>query len=95
MFKLGGVAYDSGHKDGYAKCKATVLEKEKDHQFKLFKVDCVGNYMAKCQEYEFLKFGILKAIEKLSRRGIAVETLKKVLQDTDAATVGVGSNHQG
>ncbi|MFS8018566.1 hypothetical protein Hanom_Chr15g01393511 [Helianthus anomalus] len=71
VFELGGAAYDSGRKDGYTEGKAAVLAKEKDHQFELFK---------------FLEFGILKAIEKLSRRGIAVETLKKVLQDTDVAT---------
>ncbi|MFS7999138.1 hypothetical protein Hanom_Chr12g01162481 [Helianthus anomalus] len=72
MFNLGGAAYNNGRKDGYAEGKAAALAKEKDHQFELFKVDCAGNYMAKRQEYEFLEFGILKAIEKLSRRGIAV-----------------------
>ncbi|KAJ0440257.1 hypothetical protein HanHA300_Chr16g0634401 [Helianthus annuus] len=95
MFELGGVAYDSGRKNGYADGKVADLAKEKDHQFELFKVDCAGNYTAKRQEYEFLEFGILRATEKLSRHGIAVETLKKVLQDPNAETGGAVSSHQG
>ncbi|KAF5789818.1 hypothetical protein HanXRQr2_Chr09g0375691 [Helianthus annuus] len=95
MFELGGAAYDSGRKDGYAEGKAAALAKEKDHQFKLFKVDCTGNYTAKREEYEYLEFGILKAIDKLTRKGIAVETLKKVLEDADAETGGAGTSHQG
>ncbi|KAJ0754792.1 hypothetical protein HanPI659440_Chr09g0350761 [Helianthus annuus] len=72
------------------------LAKEKDHQFELFKVDCKGNYTAKRKEYEYLEFGILKAIEKSTRRGIAVETLKKVLEDADAEAEagGAGTSHQ-
>ncbi|KAJ0513868.1 hypothetical protein HanRHA438_Chr10g0453221 [Helianthus annuus] len=95
MFELGGVAYDSGRKDGYAEGKVAALAKEKDHQFELFKVDCAGNYTAKRQEYEFLVFRILRAIEKLSRHGIAAETLKKRLEDTNDETGGAGPSHQG
>ncbi|KAJ0715854.1 hypothetical protein HanPI659440_Chr13g0506181 [Helianthus annuus] len=80
MFELGGAAYDSGRKDGYGEGKAAALAKDKDHQFELYKVDCTANYMAKRQEYEFLEFGIIKAIEKLTRKGIAVKTLKKCLR---------------
>ncbi|KAJ0725437.1 hypothetical protein HanPI659440_Chr12g0458711 [Helianthus annuus] len=94
MFELGGAAYDSGRKDGYGEGKAAALAKEKDHQFELFKVDCTGNYTAKRQEYEFLEFGILKVIEKLTRKGTVVETLKKVLEDADAETDGAGTSHQ-
>ncbi|KAF5773756.1 hypothetical protein HanRHA438_Chr13g0602931 [Helianthus annuus] len=94
MFDLGGAAYDSGRKDGYAEGKAAVLAKEKDDKFELYKVDCAGNYTAKRQEYKFIEFGILKAIKKLTRRGIAVETTMKVLEDNDAETGGAGSSHQ-
>ncbi|KAJ0678185.1 hypothetical protein HanOQP8_Chr12g0444971 [Helianthus annuus] len=94
MFELGGAAYESGRKDGYGEGKAAALAKEKDHQFELFKVDWTGNYTAKRQEYEFLEVGILKAIEKLTRKGIVVENLKKVHEDADAETDGAGTSHQ-
>ncbi|MFS7947848.1 hypothetical protein Hanom_Chr06g00553001 [Helianthus anomalus] len=67
-FELGGAAYDGGRKDGYGDGKASVIAKEKDHQFELYK--------------------------KLTRKGIVVETLKKVLEDADAATGGAGTSHQ-
>ncbi|KAM0065547.1 hypothetical protein Hdeb2414_s0003g00115981 [Helianthus debilis subsp. tardiflorus] len=95
MFELGGATYDSGRKDGYAEAKVATLAKENDHQFELFKVDYTDDYTAKRKEYEYLKFGILKAINKLTRKGVAVETLKKVLQDAKAETSGAGTNHQG
>ncbi|MFS8024048.1 hypothetical protein Hanom_Chr16g01458651 [Helianthus anomalus] len=41
-----------------------------------------------------IEFGILKATEKLTRRGIAVETLKKALDDNDAEAGGAGPSHQ-
>ncbi|KAM0050435.1 hypothetical protein Hdeb2414_s0008g00297531 [Helianthus debilis subsp. tardiflorus] len=94
MFELGGAAYDCGRKDGYGEGKAAAFAKDKYYQFELYKVDCTANYTAKRQEYEFLKFGIIKVIEKLTRKGIAVETLKKVLEDTDAETAGAGPSHQ-
>ncbi|KAM0067263.1 hypothetical protein Hdeb2414_s0002g00058941 [Helianthus debilis subsp. tardiflorus] len=77
MFDLGGAAYDSGRKDGYAEGKAVAHAKEKDEKFELFKVDFIGNYISKHQEYEFTEFGILKAIDKLARHGVALETLKR------------------
>ncbi|KAJ0796110.1 hypothetical protein HanPI659440_Chr04g0158371 [Helianthus annuus] len=77
MFDLGGAAYDSGRKDGYAEGMAAAHPKEKDEKFELFKVDFASNYTSKRQEYEFTEFGILKAIDKLARHGVAVETLKK------------------
>ncbi|MFS7921331.1 hypothetical protein Hanom_Chr03g00235541 [Helianthus anomalus] len=58
----------SGPKDGYAEGKVVALAKVKDDIFELFKVDCAGNYTTKCQEFEFIEFGILKAIDKLARR---------------------------
>ncbi|KAJ0435245.1 hypothetical protein HanIR_Chr17g0891201 [Helianthus annuus] len=90
MFELGGAAYDNGRKDGYGEGKVAALAKDKDYQFELYKVDCIANYTAKRQEYEFLECVIIKAIEKLTRKGIVVETLKKVLEDTDAETGGAG-----
>ncbi|MFS7990060.1 hypothetical protein Hanom_Chr11g01054371 [Helianthus anomalus] len=93
MFELGGAAYDSGRKDGYVEAKVATLAK--DHQFELFKVDCTGDYTAKREEYEYLEFGILKAINKLTRKGVAVETLKKVLEDAKSEIGGAGTNHQG
>ncbi|KAF5759219.1 hypothetical protein HanXRQr2_Chr16g0738651 [Helianthus annuus] len=89
-------AFPCGRKDRYAEGKAAALAKEKDDKFELFKVDCVGNYTANCQEYEFVEFGILKAIDKLARRGVVVETLKKVIEDSDAeaGTGGASSSHQ-
>ncbi|KAJ0827879.1 hypothetical protein HanRHA438_Chr17g0830901 [Helianthus annuus] len=94
MFELGGAAYDNGRKDGYGEGKVAPLAKDKDYQFELYKVDCIANYTAKRQEYEFLEFVIIKAIKKLIRKGIAVETLKKVLEDTDAETGAAGPSHQ-
>ncbi|KAM0008162.1 hypothetical protein Hdeb2414_s0120g00802881 [Helianthus debilis subsp. tardiflorus] len=66
MFDLGGAAYDSGRKDGYSESKAAALARTKDDKFDLFKVDFAGNYTSKCQEFEFMEFGILKAIDKLA-----------------------------
>ncbi|MFS7918653.1 hypothetical protein Hanom_Chr03g00203651 [Helianthus anomalus] len=94
MFELGGIACESGRKDGYGEGKAAAFAKEKDRQFDLFKIDCTGNYTTKRQKYEFLEFGILKAIEKLTQKGIEVETLKKVLEDVDTETGGAGTSHQ-
>ncbi|MFS7921313.1 hypothetical protein Hanom_Chr03g00235341 [Helianthus anomalus] len=84
----------SGLKEGYDEGKVVALAKVKDDIFELFKVDCAGDYTAKCQEFEFIEFGILKAIDKLAQRGVAVETLKKFLDNSDAGTDGASSSHQ-
>ncbi|KAJ0780472.1 hypothetical protein HanPI659440_Chr06g0238141 [Helianthus annuus] len=94
MFELRGAAYDSGRKDGYGKGRAAAIDNEKDYHFKLYKVDCTANYTAKRQKYEFLEFGIVKAIEKLTRKGNSMETLKKALEDGGAETGGAGTSHQ-
>ncbi|MFS7928474.1 hypothetical protein Hanom_Chr04g00321171 [Helianthus anomalus] len=38
MFELGGAAYDSGRKDGYAESKAGAKEGIRDDRFELFKI---------------------------------------------------------
>ncbi|KAM0052592.1 hypothetical protein Hdeb2414_s0007g00249981 [Helianthus debilis subsp. tardiflorus] len=85
MFELGETTYNSGCKDGYGEGRAAAAANEKD---------CTAAYAAKRQEYEFLEFAIVRAVEKLSRKGGAVETLKKALGDQDVETAGAGSNHQ-
>ncbi|KAJ0800045.1 hypothetical protein HanPI659440_Chr03g0098431 [Helianthus annuus] len=92
MFELGGATYNNGCKDGYAKGKAAAKEGARDDKFELSKEDCVATYATKRHEFEFIEFGILKAIDKLAERGVAVETLKKVLGDGDAETSGAGSS---
>ncbi|KAL9991768.1 hypothetical protein Hdeb2414_s1257g00999891 [Helianthus debilis subsp. tardiflorus] len=94
MSELGKAAYDIGRKDGYGEGRATTMVNEKVDHFELHKVDCSAKYTAKCQECEFLEFGIVRAVEKLSRKGAAVETLKKALEDQDAETDGAGTSHQ-
>ncbi|MFS7977030.1 hypothetical protein Hanom_Chr10g00899421 [Helianthus anomalus] len=42
----------------------------------------------------FFEFAIVRAVEKLSRKGAAVETLKKALGDQDAETEDAGPSHQ-
>ncbi|KAM0011282.1 hypothetical protein Hdeb2414_s0017g00508301 [Helianthus debilis subsp. tardiflorus] len=66
MFDLGGATYDTVRKDGYLEGKAAALARTKEDKFDLFKVDCAGNDTAKRQEFEFIEFGILKAIDKLA-----------------------------
>ncbi|KAF5814046.1 hypothetical protein HanRHA438_Chr03g0116731 [Helianthus annuus] len=83
MFELGKAAFDSGHKEGYGKGRAVATANEKVDHFELYKVDCSAHYASKGQEYEFLKFAIVRAVENLSRKGAAVETLKKALGDQD------------
>ncbi|KAM0043679.1 hypothetical protein Hdeb2414_s0010g00344111 [Helianthus debilis subsp. tardiflorus] len=87
-------AFDSGSKEGYGEGRAAVATNEKVDHFELHKLDCLANYAAKCQEYEFLEFAIVRAVEKLYRKGAAVETLKKALEDQDAETDGAGTSHQ-
>ncbi|KAJ0807537.1 hypothetical protein HanOQP8_Chr00c021g0701511 [Helianthus annuus] len=90
MFELRGAAYNSGRKDCYAEGKAFTQEGTKDEKFELFKEDCAANYVVKRHEFGFLVFGIVKATEKLARRGVAFESLKKVLEGGDAGTGGAG-----
>ncbi|KAF5753390.1 hypothetical protein HanRHA438_Chr17g0790271 [Helianthus annuus] len=51
MFELGGAAYNSGRKDGYAEGKAFVKEGTSDEKFELFKEDCAANYATKHHEF--------------------------------------------
>ncbi|KAM0049591.1 hypothetical protein Hdeb2414_s0008g00287691 [Helianthus debilis subsp. tardiflorus] len=94
MFELGGAAYDSGRKNGNGEGRATAVANEKDYHFELHKVDCTAKYTAKRQEYEFLKFGIVRAFEKLTRKGIDVDTLMKALEDEDAEASDASPSHQ-
>ncbi|KAM0052329.1 hypothetical protein Hdeb2414_s0007g00246991 [Helianthus debilis subsp. tardiflorus] len=95
MFKLGQSAYNSGKKEGYSEGRATAVSNEKDYHFELFKEDCSGKYASKRREYEFVEFGIVKAVEKLSRKANAVEFLKKALGDEGQGVGGAGPSHQG
>ncbi|MFS7935154.1 hypothetical protein Hanom_Chr05g00400121 [Helianthus anomalus] len=81
MFELGQDAYNSGQKDGYGEGRVAAASNEKDYHFELYKHDCTAAYTAKHQEYEFIELGIVKAVEKLSRRSNAIEVLKKALGD--------------
>ncbi|KAF5785179.1 hypothetical protein HanXRQr2_Chr10g0425501 [Helianthus annuus] len=99
MFDLPETTYDNGKKDGFVKGKAFVLEERSDHEFELFKTDCGTRFRDKRKEFDHLEFGILKAIEKLSRKGVAVDVLRTVLGDenTDAgaaASGGAGPSEQ-
>ncbi|MFS7945240.1 hypothetical protein Hanom_Chr06g00521851 [Helianthus anomalus] len=94
MFELGQTAYNSGRKDGYAKGRAAAASNEKDYHFELYKEDCTAAYVAKCREYEFIEFGIVKAVGKLSRKANVVEVLKKALGDQDPEGGDAGPSHQ-
>ncbi|KAM0062301.1 hypothetical protein Hdeb2414_s0004g00146521 [Helianthus debilis subsp. tardiflorus] len=94
MFELGQAAYNSGRKDGYGEGRAAVVNNEKDYHFELYKEDCTAKYAAKRQEYEFIEFGIVKAVNKLSRKVNAVEVLKKALGDEDREGGDAGPSHQ-
>ncbi|MFS8035013.1 hypothetical protein Hanom_Chr17g01587991 [Helianthus anomalus] len=67
MIELGGAAYYSGRKDGYAEGKAFANAGTHDEKFELFMEDCAANYATKRHEFGFLEFGIMKDIEKLAR----------------------------
>ncbi|KAF5817971.1 hypothetical protein HanXRQr2_Chr02g0059321 [Helianthus annuus] len=98
MFELGGAAYNSGRKDGYAKGKTFVLEGKPDNDFELFEEYCNGHYRSKRKEFGLLEFRLSKAIEKLSRKGVAVDVLRFILEgdDTDdSATTGGGAGTSG
>ncbi|KAJ0916997.1 hypothetical protein HanPSC8_Chr06g0268291 [Helianthus annuus] len=94
MFELGQAAYNSGRKEGYSEGMAAVVNKEKDYHFELFREDCSGKYAAKRREYEFVEFGIVKAVEKLPRKADAVAFLKKALGEEGQETGGAGLSHQ-
>ncbi|KAJ0442425.1 hypothetical protein HanIR_Chr16g0809131 [Helianthus annuus] len=94
MFELGQAAYNSGRKDGYAEGRAASASNEKDYHFKLYKEDCTVAYAAKRREYEFIEFGIVKAVGKLSRKANVIEVLKKALVDQDPEGGDAGPSHQ-
>ncbi|MFS7902358.1 hypothetical protein Hanom_Chr01g00010371 [Helianthus anomalus] len=93
MFDLGQAAYNSGRKDGYGEGRAAVMNNEKDYHFELFKEGCAAKYAAKRRGYEFVEFGIVKGLEKLSRRGNAIE-VKKALGDLGPDGGETGPSHQ-
>ncbi|MFS7996187.1 hypothetical protein Hanom_Chr12g01127011 [Helianthus anomalus] len=66
MYGLGEVAYDNGHKDGYAEGRSAAEAKEALKSFDLYKTDCAARYAEKRQEFEFLEFAIVKAVGKIS-----------------------------
>ncbi|KAJ0605995.1 hypothetical protein HanHA300_Chr02g0069201 [Helianthus annuus] len=90
MFELGQATYNSGRKDGYGEGRAVAASNEKDYHFELYMQDCTAAYTAKRQEYEFIEFGIVKAVKKLSRKANATDVLKKALGDqgTDGGDAG-------
>ncbi|MFS7939163.1 hypothetical protein Hanom_Chr05g00448511 [Helianthus anomalus] len=94
MFELGQAAYSSRRKDGYGEGRAAAASNEKDYHFELYKQDCTAAYTAKRQEYELIKFGIVKVVEKLSRRTNVVEVLKKALGDQGTEGGGAGPSRQ-
>ncbi|KAJ0692872.1 hypothetical protein HanPI659440_Chr15g0590791 [Helianthus annuus] len=94
MFELGEAAYDSGRKEGHGEGRAAAAANEKVDHFDLYKTDCSARYASKRQEYEFLEFAIVRAVETLSRKGGAVEILKKALGDRDPEVGDAGPSHQ-
>ncbi|KAJ0614254.1 hypothetical protein HanIR_Chr02g0060331 [Helianthus annuus] len=93
MFVLGQAGYNSGQKSGYSEGKAAAVNKEKDYHFELYKEDCDGKYAAKCKDFASLEFAVVKAVEKLARKGNDVALLKKALGDDGSATGGAGTSH--
>ncbi|KAF5758913.1 hypothetical protein HanXRQr2_Chr16g0734921 [Helianthus annuus] len=71
------------------------MANEKVDHFDLCKTNCAARYAEKRQEYEFLYFGIVKAVGKLSRKTDGVEMLKKALGDQDPEAGDAGPSHQG
>ncbi|MFS7928952.1 hypothetical protein Hanom_Chr04g00326821 [Helianthus anomalus] len=94
MFKLGQAAYNSGRKYGYGEGRAAAASNENDYHFELYKQDCTAAYTAKRREYEFINFGIVKAVEKLSRKANAIDVLKKALGDQGTEGGDAGPSHQ-
>ncbi|KAL9996753.1 hypothetical protein Hdeb2414_s0675g00933791 [Helianthus debilis subsp. tardiflorus] len=94
MFELGQAAYNSGRKDGYGEGRAATARNEKDYHFELYKQDCTAAYTDKRREYEFIEFGIVKVVEKLSRKANAIEVLKKALGDQGTEGGDAGPSRQ-
>ncbi|KAF5817310.1 hypothetical protein HanXRQr2_Chr02g0051541 [Helianthus annuus] len=94
MFELGQAAYNSGRKDGYGEGRAATASNEKNYHFELYKQNCSAAYAAKLQEYEFIEFGIVKVVEKLSQKTNAIEVLKKALGDQGNEGGDAGPSHQ-
>ncbi|MFS8006907.1 hypothetical protein Hanom_Chr14g01254691 [Helianthus anomalus] len=69
-----------------------IREGKPDNDFELFKPDCVTRYRNKRKDFRILAFGVLRAIEKLSRKGVVVDVLGSVLEcgDTSAGATGGG-----
>ncbi|MFS7937187.1 hypothetical protein Hanom_Chr05g00424691 [Helianthus anomalus] len=59
----------------------------------LNKEECGAAYAAKRRDYEFIEFGIVKVVDKLSQRANAIEVLKKALGDS-GTDGGAGPSHQ-
>ncbi|KAJ0469251.1 hypothetical protein HanIR_Chr14g0705901 [Helianthus annuus] len=95
MFEVGQAAYNSVRKYGYGEGRAAAMNKENDYHFELFKEDCTTKYTAKRQEYEFIEFGIVKSVEKLSQKPNAIEVLKKAIGDQRTDGGDAGPSHQG
>ncbi|MFS7916008.1 hypothetical protein Hanom_Chr02g00172051 [Helianthus anomalus] len=79
----------------YGEGRAAAVANEKVDHFDLHKTDCEARYAEKCQEYKFLKFAIVKAVGKLSRKTNGVKMLKKPLGDQDPKAGDAGPSHQG
>ncbi|KAF5754656.1 hypothetical protein HanXRQr2_Chr17g0793731 [Helianthus annuus] len=94
VFELGQAAYNSGQKEGYSEGRAAAAINEKDYHFELYKEDCSGKYAAKRREHEFVEFGIVKAVEKLSRKVDGVAFLKKALCEEGHGAGGAGPSQQ-
>ncbi|KAM0059549.1 hypothetical protein Hdeb2414_s0005g00182641 [Helianthus debilis subsp. tardiflorus] len=94
IFELGQAAYNSGRKDGYGEGRAATASNEKYYHFELYKQDFTAAYTAKRQEYEFIEFGIVKAVEKLSRKANAIEVLRKALDDQGTEGGDAGPSRQ-
>ncbi|KAL9993256.1 hypothetical protein Hdeb2414_s0013g00404811 [Helianthus debilis subsp. tardiflorus] len=92
--ELGEAAYDHGRKDGYAERRAAAENKEALKNFDLYKVDCVARYAEKRQEFESLKFAIVKAAGKLSRKSDGIAWLKRALGDEDPEGGDAGPSRQ-
>ncbi|KAM0072465.1 hypothetical protein Hdeb2414_s0001g00036771 [Helianthus debilis subsp. tardiflorus] len=92
MFELGQAGYNSSRKFSYSEGKAAVVNKEKDYHFELYKEDCDGKYVAKRKEFASLEFAVVKAAEKLARKGNGVALLKKALGDDGSAARSAGTS---
>ncbi|MFS7953458.1 hypothetical protein Hanom_Chr07g00618881 [Helianthus anomalus] len=99
MVDLSEAAYDNGRKDGFAEGKAFVLDKKNT----IIPLNCtkqtVLSASVRSQEFDQVEFGILKAIEKMFRKGVTVDVLRIVLEEERtgvgaAAGGGAGDMHK-